>query len=247
MVVYHKDAGWEAWCHRCHDRGWVPRPTESLSERLARIEARRAVESAAQDSIVPPMPAVMDIKAWPLPARVWLYKAGLSNKDIEDLAIYYHAETDRVVLPFINDGTLVYWQARDANWTRASKRPKYLNPRKHEAMAGVWFGEGNVVILHEDYLSAYRVHKAGFHTCCLLGTTLTTAVLARLTKYDEVWTWLDNDKGRGLLGNPGQRAAGQALSQLRACGIKVRNIKSDNDPKSYSAREINNILRSGNE
>jgi hypothetical protein len=36
-------------------------------------------------------------REWPLYARVWLYRAGLSNDDIRALGAYYVERLDRVV------------------------------------------------------------------------------------------------------------------------------------------------------
>lgn len=244
MVVYHKDEGWSAYCHRCGDPGFVPRPAESLAERVARVAARQLVEAQASSSIVPPMPAVADVTQWPALARVWLYKAGLSNDDIHTLGIYYHEQTDRVVVPIIADGVLIYWQARDYAWTPKSSRPKYLNPTAAGTQGGVRFGGGtDRIVLTEDYLSGYRVHMAGYTTHCLLGTKLSTAALSRLCRdgVSRVSVWLDNDLGR--LVNPGQVAARKIGQQLRAMGFAVDNIVSTKDPKAHSRKEIIWLLK----
>lgn len=243
-VMYHKDEGWSLYCHRCGEPAFTPRPRESLSERLARIERQRSTEAQAASSIVPPMPPVTDPKEWPLGAKVWLYAAGFSNEDISNLGIYYHADTDRVVIPVVDEhGVLIYWQARAYDWTRRSTRPKYLNPKQVSAHMGVWFeGEGPRV-LTEDYLSAYRVSKAGFATATLMGTKLSDKVLARLlTEGRQVLVWLDNDQGR-YMSNPGQEAAATIVAKLRSVGLSVGNVVGDKDPKKYSRREIVDLLK----
>ena len=170
--------------------------------------------------------------------------SGLLKRDISTLGIYYHADTDRVVIPVVDEhGVLVYWQARAYDWTRRSTRPKYLNPKQVSAHMGVWFeGEGPRV-LTEDYLSAYRVSKAGFATATLMGTKLSEKVLARLLAEDRpVLVWLDNDQGR-YMSNPGQEAAAKIVAKLRAVGLRVGNVVGDRDPKRYSRKEIINLLK----
>lgn len=245
LVVYHKDDGWSAYCHRCGEPGFVPRPAESLSERLARIAARQQVEANASRSVVPPQPMVNDVTLWPAPARVWLYKAGLSNDDIYNLGIYYHEETDRVVVPVIDDGVLVYWQARAYDWTPASSRPKYLNP-VGASNSGVLFlvPESSVLVLVEDYLSAYRVSRSGYSCMCLLGTKLSDKLLSRVLGTGlPVRVWLDNDLGRRNGSNPGQEAALKIVSTLGACGVDVVNVVSTKDPKLNSRKEIMCLLK----
>lgn len=244
LVVYHKDDGWSAYCHRCGEPGFVPRPAESLSERLARIAARQQVEANASRSVVPPQPMITDVQLWPAQARVWLYKAGLSNDDILTLGIYYHEQTDRVVVPVVDDGLLVYWQARAYDWTPASSRPKYLNP-VGASNSGVSFTVDAcpTITLVEDYLSAYRVYMAGFSSLCLLGTSLNDRLLSRILGTGcAVLVWLDNDLGRRNGSNPGQEAAREIVNTLAGCGVTVRNIVSERDPKLNSRKEIMCLL-----
>lgn len=242
MVVFHKDEGWSAYCHRCGEPGFVARPKESLAERLARVKAQQEREATAQRSIVPPLPPVCDVTAWPLSARVWLYKAGFSNDDIARVGIYYHEQTDRVVVPMLDEhGVLVYWQARAHDWHRGSDREKYLNPYQASTEAGIFFPADGPVILTEDYLSAYRVSRAGWYAGTLLGTKLRTKVLARLVTEDRrVGVWMDNDLGR--MNNPGQEAAAKIVKSLRSYGLDVVNIVSDRDPKQHSRKEIQCLL-----
>lgn len=243
-VVYHKDEGWSLYCHRCGEPHFTPRPQESLSERVARLDRQREQEASASSSIVPPLPPVTDTSEWPLGARVWLYSAGFSNDDIARLGIYYHAGTDRVVVPVIDEhGVLVCWQARAYDWTRKSTRPKYLNPWQASTAMGVWFNGDGPRVLTEDYLSAYRVHRAGFASATLLGTKLSDKVLARLMNEERpVLVWLDDDEGR-YMSNPGQEAAATVVAKLRALGMAVRNVRTPLDPKKYSRRKIAELLK----
>lgn len=243
-TVRHGDAGWSLYCHRCGDNLFERRPTESLSERLARIATRQATERAVTATIVPPAPMDTLVSSWPLAARVWLYKAGFSNQDISDLSIYYHKETDRVVIPMIDGGELVYWQARAYDWTPKSHRPKYLNPTRAPSNAGVLFDRPGPVVLTEDYLSAYRVYDAGYAALTLLGTKLSPKLLARLMKRNSrIMTWLDNDTGRAGGSNPGQEAAATINKELRRLGLEVVNVLTDEDPKLYSRNQIAEILK----
>lgn len=249
MVVWHDDEGWRAYCHRCGLPGRVLRPKESLSERLEREARRQATDAAAAVSLVPPLPPVTDPALWPLRARVWLYKAGLSNDDIIKKGFYYHARTDRVIIPMVEDGKLVAWTGRDYDWTPKSTRPKYLNQAGASKDMGVRCGDpGQPPVLCEDYLSATRVGDVGGHGLCLLGTKITGGVLQRLARWassassQRVGLWLDNDKGRRL-SNPGQEAAAKARRILQAQGFEVVNLVTDKDPKMYSRQEVRCLLK----
>lgn len=55
-------------------------------------------------------------------------------------------------------------------------------------------------------------------------------------KYKRVVCWYDNDPA-------GFKAAKESRSKLELLGIKVHVIRTDKDPKRYSNREINSILK----
>lgn len=252
MVVYHDSEGWSAYCHRCGLPGRVSRPKESLAERLEREARRKATDQAAAASLAPPLPPVPDPRDWPLSARVWLYKAGLSNDDIIEQGIYYHEKTERVIIPMVEDGKLVAWTGRAADWTPASRRPKYLNQNGSGKGGGVRLGDPAFApVLTEDWLSAFRIAGAGGHGLCLLGTKVTPELLARAVSLGtaavpsapRVGVWLDNDLGR-YLSNPGREAAGKARRLLEAQGVEVVTIVTEKDPKLYSRKEVACLLKS---
>ena len=233
LLVEHKDTGYSAWCHRCSDKGWYPHPQPSLAERIARLNAVRAAESTAQACSAPPVPTEFNPSLWPLPARVWLYKAGFSNDTIQEHGFYYSEKLDRVVLPVVNEaGAVVYWQARGFD----PARPKYLNPQIDRPLA--YYGTGPLVLC-EDILSAARVGEVARGVACL-GTSLpdrAIAAVARESAGRAVCLWLDNDKaGRGGLARIG--------SDLRLAGVDVLPIRSPLDPKLYPRSIIQEFIQS---
>lgn len=229
MTVAHEDTGWRAYCHRCSDTGFEPHPQESLQEKLERLEQQTAVEAYVQEDVRPPRPAEHDVTKWPLHAKVWLYKAGLSNVDIKQIGAFYHETTDRVVLTVRSQsGDTVYWQARA---TQPGRSPKYLNPRVDRSHLVAKYGTGHSITLTEDILSAYRVGQVT-EAWGLLGTRLPEYILAELIQINKpVIIWLDPDE-------PGQKAATKISRQLRAFGLDVRSIVSPKDPKLLTNKEI---------
>lgn len=231
LQINHKRDGWAAYCHRCSYKGFVPRPAETLTEKLARLKRIQTAERDACFSPSLPMPAEYQPSLWPMAARVWLYKAGLSNVEIQQLGYYWNARIQRVVMP-IRDaaGTLLYWQARTLDKTNPKK---YLNQRgvdKHSFVAR--FGAGPIVVLTEDILSAYKVSRACVEAMPLMGTKLSTTVAAEIIRDGRpVACWLDPDAA-------GRTAAAKVCKTLRAYGVKVTNIESERDPKLLSREEI---------
>lgn len=229
MIVDHKPDGWSAWCHRCSDNGWHPHPAPSLAERLARIKAETAADAAAGQDVRPPMPADFNPSAWPLPARVWLYKAGLSNARITELGFYWNPAMKRVVLPVLAGEQLVYWQARGFD----KDRPKYINPPVDKPIYRC--GHGPVLVITEDILSAARVGEVT-EAWSILGTSADEAVAAQMVAMGKpVRVWLDPDKA----GLKGRR---KLVPRLRAYGVDALAIKADRDPKLYSKQEIMQFL-----
>jgi hypothetical protein len=90
-------------------------------------------------------------------------------------------------------------------------------------------------ILVEDIISANKTGVAGFTTIPLFGTTITDLVVKKLQGFKRpVALWLDDDQ-YGLL--PKKIGRLQALLNQ-----SVRHIRTNKDPKEYSALEIKEIL-----
>lgn len=230
LQINHKRDGWSAYCHRCSYKSFVSRPAETLSQKLDRLKHTQAAERDASFSPSLPMPAEYEPSLWPLAARVWLYKAGMSNVEIKHLGYYWNARIQRVVMP-VRDaaGTLLYWQARTLDKTNPRK---YLNQRgvdRHSFVAR--YGTGPIIVLTEDILSSYKVSRAAVEAWPLMGTKLSTTLTAALVEDGRpVTVWLDPDKA-------GKTAAAKICKTLRAYGVKVNNVVSDTDPKLIS-REV---------
>jgi hypothetical protein len=180
------------------------------------------------------MPSEPDPSEWPLAARVWLYKAGLSNVDISRLGIYWNSRLERVVIPIRDDaGELLYWQARTLDPTNPRK---YLNPAVDKRTLVAKFrppsGDSTALVLTEDLLSAYRVSRAGFEAWSLLGTKLNDHLAAQIVRGGRrVFTWLDPD-------DAGQTGAAEIRRELRAYCIPSTNVLSERDPKLLTRGEI---------
>lgn len=243
LVIKHGDKGLDAWCYRCGCGGFSKAPELSFGERMALRAKQAAAEREAQASVSLPTPMNHDIQSWPLAARVWLYKAGLTNDEIKRHGFYHHDGTGRVVLPVPGGLRVAYWQARGFDPERA----KYVNPvvdktslvyvapRSGGLLQG---GPSNKLVLTEDILSAVRVSNVT-EAWSILGTSLHTGVLSRVVSHmqsavdtsAQVAIWLDPD-------GPGVKGAAKIARQLRAYGVPYRVINSAKDPKCYSEEEI---------
>jgi len=236
MVVSNTETGWSAFCFRCDDHGWVAKPQPTLAERIARRKAERQQDARIVTTVALPEPVNTDVATWPQSAAAWLYKAGIGKPEIARLGAYWHAPSGRVVLPIVEGDDIVYWQARDPDWTRRSDRPKYVNPAIDKSALVARYGSGSDLVLTEDILSAFRVGQVT-QAWGLLGTNLTDAVLARILAADKpVAVWLDPDAA-------GRKASRSIAKRLMVCGQPARIIQSEKDPKLLSRREIETVIR----
>ena len=241
MLKVSNDAeGYRAWCFRCSEAGFIEHPAPSLSERLARLEAQRNAEARVSSSVELPAPAACDFTqagGVPLAARVWLYKAGLSNDDIIRLGAYWHEPTGRVILPVYRNGVAVYWQGRDPTWKRGSRSTKYINPPVDKSHLCAKYGAGPVIVLTEDILSAFRTSRAT-EAWSLMGTALAPGVLADLIRDGRpVVVMLDPDSG-------GQKATDKIMRKLQAIGVAVYAAYPHRDPKYLTREELTSCLTS---
>lgn len=237
MLVSRDDSGYRAWCFRCNDGGSALPPQESLTEKLARIKRQSEVDAAIMRPELPE-PRVYALDDWPMNAKLWLYKAGLSRDLIGKLGAYYHPDTDRVVLPIYERGEPVFWQAR----AQDGRQPKYLAPSADRSLVIPRYGKAESVTLTEDILSAYKVGLVG-EGWSLMGTRVSNHLLSLLLlRGAPVNVWLDNDLPPLHSVNRGQVAASKIHKQLRACGLRTRNIISPRDPKLMHRDEIKELL-----
>lgn len=237
LLVSNNPEGYGAWCFRCNDGGFIPHPTPSLSERLALAERTRNAEVRASSSVALPDPQLRDPQAWPLHAKVWLYKAGLSNDDIETIGAYYHPPTGRVILPVMRNGECIYWQGRDTQWSRTSGRIKYINPPVDKTHLCAKYGSGPVIVLTEDMLSAYRVARVT-EAWSVMGTALASGVLADLVAQAKpVVLMMDPDAG-------GQKATTHIYRTLRALGVPAFIAAPVRDPKYLTREETKQCVNS---
>jgi hypothetical protein len=200
-----------------------------LAERLARLRTVADAEAEAEADPRPPMPAEFDPGQWPLAARAWVYKAGLSNDTLSRKGIYWCPRLARVVLPVFQEGRLIYWQARSLD----PSRPKYINPPIDKPVFKQ--GSGPVLVLCEDMLSTIRVGEVT-EAWCAMGTSLSdTAITDILAMAKPVKVWLDPD-GAGVKGRR------KYVPKLRAYGIEATAIRSERDPKFHSKEEIAKFL-----
>ena len=123
-------------------------------------------------------------------------------------------KTDQVALLLHDyDANVVGYQIRNL---KSGTVPKYLTVFNQAAAGRIdssWFRnqDNSTLVITEDYLSAYRVHKeTGYNTLALLRTTVSDKTLAAISSlgFTHIYLWLDPDSA-------GIKGATSAYKQLK--------------------------------
>lgn len=163
--------------------------------------------------------------------QLWLGQYGFDS----DMVLEYNIREvhEGILLPFggytdINRG----YQLR-----RYDKKPKYITTMpvglsKSHYLYSSDLKRGNILVIVEDLLSAYKLHYVGYSSLCLLGTKLDKGSLPAilLDKPSRVVLWLDDDEA----GHEG------AMKLFRELSPVFRPITSINmlQPKEISLQDL---------
>ena len=226
LIVSRDNKGVSAYCFRCHAKGWIP-DERSLAERIQALSQAQEWDQVAADSLELPGPGKMNPQDWPDAPRLWLYKAGFSNDEIQRHGWYWNPRMERVILPVKVDGKTIYWQGRGFD----SSRPKALNPTVNREGLVAKYGQGEWIALAEDILSAAKVGGVG-EAWALLGTVLSYSTALALSEAGRpVLLMLDDDPA-------GRRGAAEAAKTLNLLGVRNHQVYFGKDPKLVSRGEI---------
>lgn len=186
--------------------------------------------------------ATTDWSKFSLDAQIWLTQYGIDDIIARKYDIMCNG--DCLIFPtFDLEGHLISYQKRKMSeryiTTHGEKSPYLL------------VGAGNTVIVVEDYISAIKVHMAGYSSLCLWGTKLSRVKLQELfTLFPYCLVWLDNDTEKET--NSGQKAAKHILNMgnyiimhkygYSGLNRKLKNVVTEKDPKYYGINQIKKLV-----
>lgn len=233
LLLSRNEDGVSAYCFRCGEPGFI-KDERTLQERIAALAKVREADAVATTPELP-QPRITNVQLWPKEYRVWLYKAGLSNDQIERLGFYWHEPTQRVVMPVFDADGLTYWQARSMNKYVA----KYLNSPSGRAGVIPKYGVRTELplVLTEDILSAVKVGMVT-EAWSIMGTSIPdTLLLAIVEDGRDVILMLDPDEA-------GQAGNRKAKNKLDLLGVNTTIIQPEKDPKLLGRENLCTLLAS---
>lgn len=242
-IINHNIKYYSIYCYACGPVGWEGKGVMNLAERkrLKDID-NDAIRISRARTISLPEDTTFNHSEFSREARTWLFKGGLTPSIWKRYSIGYSPRLERVVLPIYGDNNQLIWYQLRA--IHKEQKPKYIQPSADKSSiiytAGIQTGCRRTVIV-EDIMSAIRVGEAGsklpdcdFNATSFLGTKISTAQATITSKYDRCTIWLDADKA----GREGAKAIKRTLSML----CDTDQVRSDEDPKSYSNQFIKELL-----
>lgn len=240
-MVSNEERGYRAYCFRCGPRGFVTHGDFSIDT----LRRRRDEFALLQEAHVRlPKDFTTEI---PTNEAVWLYRAGISTALAKHYGFGFSPSLRRVVLPVYRDSALVGFTARST----IGAKPKYIE-RMVSPSSAIFIadtatalpatedwpeGSGPDLVITEDILSAVRVGRLVRRCVSLLGTSANAYQLEHTEGCETIAVWLDPDR-------PGRVAAHKLERTLALQGYKTKRIRTEQDPKYYSNREIRRLLSS---
>lgn len=235
-----------AYCHHCGKSGYFMEDyVRKQKFKRARQNSRNTTSgnvgnSEGSSSITKhgtiPADGTTDFSEWPSQARVWIYKAGLSESDTKRFGICYSPKRQRVIIPsYLDNGKLLGYQSRRV--FKEDPKPKYLTKKFDKYMLWAYNSGRDTCTIVEDVLSAIRVSKYT-DTVALLGSDINDYILLYIlnNNYTNINIWLDNDN---YIVNNNKLSIYNKL-KVYINNVNIINIK--NDPKNLSDRELSDIL-----
>jgi len=226
LYVKNNGDGWLFYCHHCGSKGFLRTPdyirrADELHTTKEWFEPTSAVTDAGAEELW--LNGYRDMCDWPIEARIWWMGYELGQEDAHTYGVRWSAETSRLMLRASTSN----YQGRGFN-----KKPKYLTWMSHpdQISKQVQLDKRNKrVILVEDLVSSYKLHKAGCDVVCLMGTKIReNHIVCVFNNYSEALIWLDDDEA----GKVGAFEVDRQLHSLMRCDVMV-NKQPKELPLSY--------------
>jgi len=220
LVIRNTDTGWSAYCHSCHDKGYVAK------EFVKVLEVAPVVRKASGAGFLRSLNLETDLNIPYSDISLFLHKKGMSLQYIQHLDPKWSAQDKRIVLT-----TKQQVLGRDITGFSPSKWWKYSGDYSY-VLATDKPLQDKVVVLTEDLFSACKGQYFAPENVVFIavtGTRIQDELLVQLTKVKQVVMLLDGDAA-------GDAGTTHITRTLRLIGVPHRVVRLPNgcDPKDMS-------------
>ncbi len=192
LYVKKVDEAYLFHCHNCGDSGYY-RPKENYSPIAAKSE-HRPVHILRSFPTYESLTDVTEYDKFRIEGQLWLGRYGFDEELTDAFGI---VETHGgLVLPIYGQN-LVGKNIVGCQIRKYSGTPKYTTYSTQEysyLRFGTIADPDKPLVITEDLLSSYKLHAAGYHTLCLLGTKMDRKILEWMAgQHKRQILWLDDD------------------------------------------------------
>jgi hypothetical protein len=223
MGIKRVDGAFLWHCFNCGDSGfWRPKDTyRRLGEAVFEAEPAMATEDWYKKAERMYRIAETDVNEFTLASKLWLEQYDMLDR-VEGYGI--RECSDGLMLPVWGEGEFSVTNIFGYQIRQRDAKPKYLTYTKQPFHYLRGATKADTLIITEDLLSSYKLHRAGYSALSLLGTSL-KAPLSKLPEHTgKVMLWLDSDAA-GMKGT---------MEVMRQLGVKYENMSvfvNDKEPK----------------
>jgi len=226
LYIKRTEKGLVAYCHHCAESGFAKDGDTRLGTWVSGKKDTSVVKIQQKPELAP---LSIGGKMWLLEYHVTTTSKLFSGikDDPKKVALTLHNPT--------ND--ILGWQVRNLVPDAVPKYTTYYLDNKNKGESA-WFHNGSkVLVITEDYLSAYRVSRdVGYSAMALLRTSITDRTLMQIYDmgFSEIYIWLDSDEA----GVKGAAKVSKTLRHFLPSDVKLMSIHSDEEPKELTAEQL---------
>jgi hypothetical protein len=185
LYVKNVDGAYLGHCHNCGDSLYY-RPKETISR--IKEETRVAVVRGSLPTHTE-LTKQTNYDKFRVEGQLWLGQYGFT--DVKCYGYHITESVDGIVLPIFGG---LSKGIKGCQVRRYNKTPKYLTYSKQRySYLNVLSYTDKPLVVVEDLLSSYKLHRAGYPTLCLLGTKMDDEAKKVLLSHSRVVLWLDDD------------------------------------------------------
>jgi hypothetical protein len=233
LYIKRTEKGLLAYCHHCQQHGFVRETSEARYSAWINKPTTKTTKTKQ-------LPKLGSLST---PAKIWLTTYFCDHNSVDFVGIA--DEQNKVALCLYNlEGENIGYQIRNL---RSDAVPKYITHffSNSSSQDGAWFYKSTAtkLVITEDYLSAYRVHKdiEDASSVALLRTSITDKLIFEINDkgFKQIYVWLDPDAA----GKSGAAAVAKSLLYYLPSDVSVTILKHEKEPKECTPTELSTAIR----